>query len=585
MKLLRIAQVDEDNPNSQSPLDKIFEIIGRKNPNDIAYKNYMTFKMGAGKTLKSILISCAVRLNAFNLPVIENLTSSDTLELQSLGDKKQALFVIIPAADDTFNYLVSMMYSQLFETLYFHAEVECPKGYYIHNSDGTMNCFQYTKEDAENFIKTHPGCKIKKGDKRVAHHVRFMLDEFANIGQIPSFEKKLATMRKYELSCTIILQNLAQLKTLYKDASEDIIGNCDSFVFLGGKSFDTLEYISKMLGKTTITVRNNSRSRGKSGSSSLSFNSTGRELLNPNEISLIKGTECIILIRGVNPFYDTKYDYTKHKNYQYTGDANSDYIYKISIDNSKKPDIEEIENEIEQDKKNEVIQEMDQVQNIKDFVQNEKIMPRNIQKRFSLEQPEETKDGYIAQSNEKNQKREMEKQKNLSTLQKGPNLKSKIENQTPSEASSSSEKTNKELDDIMIKVCGPNTVIKHSDGVTYDGEFLNGPQPDFSEQRDLSYQEIAKNENKYNNRQSPHNKSQHKNNQKNKKYNNAKQNKKTITKENTNSSFDFSSENKNNIVTPDVPNAENVTPDVVEPGYIETTDAMLGFFDDNCFNG
>ena len=215
MKLLRAAEIDENNPNAKSKLDKIFDDVAVSDPNSIALKQYLTFKMGAGKTLKSILISTSVRLTVFNMKQIENLTKEDTIDLGSLGEGKKALFVIIPAADSTYNFLVSMMYSQLFETLYFVAET-------------------------------------KYEGKRLKTPVRFLLDEFANIGQIPEFTKKLATMRKYEISCTIILQNLAQIKTAYKDDWESIVGNCDSFLFLGGQEYSTLEYISKELGKKTI---------------------------------------------------------------------------------------------------------------------------------------------------------------------------------------------------------------------------------------------------------------------------------------------------------------------------------------------
>lgn len=290
MKLLRAAEVDENNPNVKSPLDRIFDEVAKRDPNSIALKQYMTFKMGAGKTLKSILISCSVRLTVFNMKEIEQLTGTDDIDLGTIGDTKQALFVVIPAADDTYNFLVSMMYSQLFETLYFHAETEC------------------------------------KG-KRLNYHVRFMLDEFANIGQIPEFTKKLATMRKYEISCSIILQNLAQLKAMYKDDWEGLIGNCDSFLFLGGQEYGTLEYLSKELGQATIHVKNTNRTFGAHGSSSQGTNKTARALLNPDEIMRMNNQDCILLIRGLHPFYGKKYDYPRHKNYRYTGDNEDSLLY------------------------------------------------------------------------------------------------------------------------------------------------------------------------------------------------------------------------------------------------------------------
>ena len=308
MKLLRAAEVDENNPNVKSPLDRIFDEVEKRDPGSIALKQYQTFKMGAGKTLKSILISCSVRLTVFNMKEIENLTGSDDIDLGTIGDEKQALFIVIPAADSTFNFLVSMMYSQLFETLYFHAETEC------------------------------------KG-KRLNYHVRFMLDEFANIGQIPEFTKKLATMRKYEISCSIILQNLAQIKAMYKDDWEGLIGNCDSFLFLGGQEYSTLEYLSKELGKTTVYVYTHSRSYAwKGGSGSKGQQKTARELMTPDEIMKMDNKDCILIIRGLHPFYGPKYDYPRHPNYRYTGDADDAllYDYRKKFNNEIKTNIDNV---------------------------------------------------------------------------------------------------------------------------------------------------------------------------------------------------------------------------------------------------
>jgi type IV secretion system protein VirD4 len=306
MKLLRAAEVDENDANKKSKLDKIFDEVAVRDPNSIALKQYLTFKMGAGKTLKSILISTSVRLTVFNMKQIENLTKEDSIDLGAMGEGKKALFVIIPAADSTYNFLVSMMYSQLFETLYFVAE---------------------TKYDG----------------KRLQRPVRFLLDEFANIGQIPEFTKKLATMRKYEISCTIILQNLAQIKTMYKDDWESIVGNCDSFLFLGGQEYSTLEYVSKELGKKTIETRSSGISEGKSKSSSKNRQKQGRELMTPDEIMRMDNTECILIIRGLYPFYDKKYEYTKHANYPLTGDADKSLRYINMKDNSEKATKEELE--------------------------------------------------------------------------------------------------------------------------------------------------------------------------------------------------------------------------------------------------
>lgn len=330
MKLLRAAEVDENNPNAKSKLDRLFDEVARNDPNSIALKQYTTFKMGAGKTLKSILISCAVRLTVFNMREIENLTGTDNIDLGTLGDEKQALFVIIPAADDTYNFLVSMMYSQLFETLYYHAENECPKGYYI-MKDKTSVRFCKTEEDADKYIEEHKseGYTKKKGDKRLASHVRFLLDEFANIGQIPEFDKKLATMRKYEISCSIVLQNLAQLKEMYDKKADGLVGNCDTIIFLGSSEPETCKYISEKLGKTTITIRTTSKSRGGKGGGNMSYNRSGRELMTPDEVSRMDNKECIIFIRGLQAFRSNKFDYTKHKMYSHTGDAKDENLYDV----------------------------------------------------------------------------------------------------------------------------------------------------------------------------------------------------------------------------------------------------------------
>lgn len=298
MKLLRAAEIDENDSTKKSKLDQLFDEVAVKDPTSIALKQYLTFKMGAGKTLKSILISTSVRLTVFNMKQIENLTKEDTIDLGHMGEGKKALFVIIPAADSTYNFLVSMMYSQLFETLYFVAET-------------------------------------KYEGKRLKTPVRFLLDEFANIGQIPEFTKKLATMRKYEISCTIILQNLAQIKTQYKDDWESIVGNCDSFLFLGGQEYSTLEYLSKELGKKTIITHSKGVSHGKSGSSNNNRNNQARDLMSPDEIMRMPENECILLIRGLYPFYDRKFEYTKHRNYNLTGDAKKELIYINTKNNTE----------------------------------------------------------------------------------------------------------------------------------------------------------------------------------------------------------------------------------------------------------
>lgn len=293
MRMMLLAKVKENQEDYKSTLDIMFEQLEKRNPNHIAVKYYKIFKMGAGKTLKSILISATTRLGAFNLGRVQNLTNVDTIDLSTIGDEKTILYVVIPSADSTYNFLVSMMYSQLFSSLYFHAE-----------------------NDSE-------VCK----HKRLPYEVRFLLDEFANIGEIPDFEKKLATMRKYAISCSIILQNLSQLKTMYKDAWESIIGNCDSFLFLGGQEQTTLETVSKKLGKRTIIENGYSRSRGGQGSRSESENLKGRDLMTPDEISRMDNNCCILFIRGLFPFFCHKYDYPRHPNYKWTGDNKDEYLY------------------------------------------------------------------------------------------------------------------------------------------------------------------------------------------------------------------------------------------------------------------
>lgn len=290
MKLLRCAEVRDGQDSFKSTLDIMFDELKQREPEHIAVRQYAVFKQAAGKTAQSILVSAAVRLTVFNMKSIENLTSVDNIDLASIGDKPTALFCITPVVDTTFNFLVAMMYTQLFETLYYHAENEC------------------------------------KG-KRLPVHVRFLLDEFANIGTIPDFEQKLSTMRKYEISCTIILQALSQLKTMYKDAWETILGNCDTFIFLGGQEETTLKLVSERLGKETIKTQNSSKNYGRMGGNSQSYNVAGRELMTPDEVGRLDTSECIIFIRTTLPFHTKKYDYPRHVNYKYTGDADDNNLF------------------------------------------------------------------------------------------------------------------------------------------------------------------------------------------------------------------------------------------------------------------
>ena len=304
LDLILKAQVDENpspgQPLKQDGLDKIFYEVEKRDPNDIAVRQYKMFKQGAGKTLKSILISCSVRLQNFNLPQIKRLTDTDNIRLEELGSsKKQALFVILPTADITYSFLAAMMYTQLFDTLYYIAG-------------------------------SKPGAK-----KTLDRDVRFLLDEFANIANLPDFDKRLATMRKYRISCSIILQSLSQLEAMYKEEWQSIISNCNSFLFLGGQEEKTAKYVSEMLGDQTIVVRDRSLSNGRSKSDSQSYKTQSRKLLNVDEVRALKPTKCVLMQRGLDPFLDDKYDYLKHPNYKYTADYDRErwtYEIKQSVD-------------------------------------------------------------------------------------------------------------------------------------------------------------------------------------------------------------------------------------------------------------
>lgn len=290
MDLLQKAISPDDKP---SALDIAFANLAQANPDSIAVKTYKVFQSaGGGKTAQSIVISAQSRLQHFNLRAIQNLTDTDSMDLSSVGDRKTALFCVTPTADTTFNFLVAMMYSQLFSTLYHHAETECP-------------------------------------GKRLPVHVRFLLDEFANIGTIPDFCQRLATMRKYEISCTIVLQALSQIKALYRDDWEVLMGNCDSTIFLGGSDYTTLEYMSKILGKETIRTVNASRSYGKSAGNSLSYNKTGRDLMTPSELRTMDNRNCIYLLRGLDPFFAKKYDIKNHPNYKKCSHGNAEKTYDV----------------------------------------------------------------------------------------------------------------------------------------------------------------------------------------------------------------------------------------------------------------
>ncbi len=322
IELVRLADIDEDVPGYVSPLDVLFNELEKKDPNNFAVAQYKIFKLSGGKTTKSILVSLGVRLSPFDIPSIQDLVSSDTLELDTLGDQKTILYILLPDTDTSFNFLASMMYQQLFDMLVYKAD---------------------------NFYKG-----------RLPFHVRCILDEFANIGQIPDFEKVISVIRSREISTNVILQNISQLKTLYKDTWETIIGTSDTFLYLGGMEQSTHEYISKLLGKETIEQRNISVTKGANGSFNESFQKLGRNLMDPDEVASLKGQQCILKIRGVNPFLSMKYDIEKHKNYKKLGDVTDKYMYKRNLEEASEESDAAIEQEFDHEFDNELDYDFDQ---------------------------------------------------------------------------------------------------------------------------------------------------------------------------------------------------------------------------------
>ena len=291
LDLINASEAREDDETYQSPVDILFQQLEEKEPDHFAVKQYRKFKMAAGKTLKSILISCGARLAPFDIKELRDLMETDELELDTLGDSKTALFVIISDTDNTFNFVAALMYSQLFNLL-------CDK--------------------ADDFY-----------GGRLPVHVRLILDEFANIGQISNFDKLIATIRSREISASIILQSQSQLKTIYKDAADTIVGNCDSTLFLGGKEKSTLKEISELLGKETIDSYNQSENRGAQTSHGLTYQKLGKELMTQDELAVMDGGKCIFMLRGVRPFLSEKYDLTKHPNYRYTADADPKNVFDM----------------------------------------------------------------------------------------------------------------------------------------------------------------------------------------------------------------------------------------------------------------
>ncbi|RRA76264.1 type IV secretory system conjugative DNA transfer family protein [Streptococcus agalactiae] len=291
LDMIDASEVREDDETYMNPIDRLFEALEKKEPTHFAVKQYKKYKLAAGKTAKSILISCGARLAPFDIRELRELMSEDELELDTLGDRKTALFVIISDTDDTFNFVVSIMYSQLFNLL-------CDKADDVYGG-------------------------------RLPVHVRFLLDEFANIGLIPKFEKLIATIRSREISASIILQAQSQLKAIYKDNADTIVGNCDSTLFLGGKEKTTLKELSETLGKETIDLYNTSETRSNQKSFGLNYQKTGKELMSQDEITVMDGGKCIFQLRGVRPFLSDKFDITKHKNYKLLEDYDKKNLFDI----------------------------------------------------------------------------------------------------------------------------------------------------------------------------------------------------------------------------------------------------------------
>lgn len=349
MKMMRLAEISEQDENHRSPLDEMMDELRTENPHSMAVSFYADFKKAPAETAKSILISAAVRFAAFNLPEVADLTHTDNIHLDTLGDRKTALFIIIPSSDATFNFLAAMMYTQLFDTLY----------------------------DTANF---------KYGGK-LPVHVRCLLDEFANVGTIPDFDKLLATMRSMEISANIIIQNLAQLKKMYDKSWEILTGNCDSLLFLGGQEATTLEAISKSLGKETIDVVSQNRTRShKSPSTSENNSILGRELMTTDELKVMKPNECVLIVRALYPFFCHKFDIEKHQNYKYLEDSNKNYAYLIDdLHTEKAPDITEIYSETVEPKT--VAQPVDDEKDISDIdVPDEEDNMTNLDEEFDTKE-------------------------------------------------------------------------------------------------------------------------------------------------------------------------------------------------------
>ena len=301
LELINASEAKEDDEDYQSPVDLLFAQLEEKEPEHFAVKQYKKYKLAAGKTAKSILISCGARLAPFDIKELRDLMEYDELELDTLGDRKTALFLIMSDTDTTFNFIIAILQSQLFNLL-------CDKADDVYGG-------------------------------RLPVHVRCILDEFANIGQIPNFDKLIATIRSREISASIILQSQSQLKSIYKDAADTIVGNCDTTLFLGGKEKSTLKEISEVLGKETIDSFNTSENRGTQVSHGLNYQKLGKELMTQDELAVMDGGKCILQVRGVRPFFSDKYDIVRHPNYKYLADADKKNEFDIERYMKRKPAI------------------------------------------------------------------------------------------------------------------------------------------------------------------------------------------------------------------------------------------------------
>ena len=301
IEMLNSMEVREDDEEFENAVDLMFKELAKEKPDHFAVRQYAKYRLAAGKTLKSILVSCGARLAPFDIKELRDIMTEDELELDTMGDRKTALFLIMSDTDTTFNFVIAMLQSQLFNLL-------CDKADDFYNG-------------------------------RLPVHVRCLLDEFANIGQIPNFDKLIATIRSREISASIILQSQSQLKTIYKDAADTIVGNCDVTLFLGGKEKSTLKEISELLGKETIDSLSQSENRGAQTSHGLSYQKLGKELMTQDEIAVMDGGKCILQLRGVRPFFSDKYDLTKHPRYKYLSDADKKNVFDVERYMKRRPAI------------------------------------------------------------------------------------------------------------------------------------------------------------------------------------------------------------------------------------------------------